>query len=73
MSDTPKMRSIWFFVGLVLLTMGGLVLVAGLLDLIAGHSASTALAHTYPGVWWGGLMILVGGVFYRTQRHKRHD
>jgi hypothetical protein len=66
------MRSIWYFVGLVLLEMGGLVFVAGIIDYATQTAASTALAHTYPGIWWGGIMIATGVLFYGTHRNKRH-
>ena len=63
----PEPLPIWFFVGLVLLAYGLIVLVAGAL---AGP-AQTVLAHKFPdswmvahpGLWWGALMTVAGGVF----------
>jgi hypothetical protein len=73
MTETPKMYSIWFFVGLVLMTMGGLVCLAGAIDFFTKTAADTVLAHTYPGLWWGAIMICTGGVFYFFNRQRTHD
>ncbi len=50
---------IWFFVGVILLVFGVLVL-AG--DLV-GEPRQTVLAETRPGLWWGAIMLVAGGVF----------
>lgn len=50
---------IWFFVGLILLTDGLIVLVAGLV----GDPRPTVLADLRPALWWGAIMIVAGGIF----------
>ena len=50
---------IWFFVGVILLVFGVLVL-AG--DLV-GARRQTVLAEIRPGLWWGAIMLVAGGVF----------
>lgn len=50
---------IWFFVGVILLVFGVLVL-AG--DLV-GAPRQTVLAEIRPGLWWGAIMLVAGGVF----------
>ena len=67
-SEAPKMKSIWFLVGLVLLVMGGLVLLGGILDLFVPSGRTTVLANTHPAIWWGGVMLLAGSIFYFTHR-----
>jgi hypothetical protein len=65
------MKSIWYFVGLVLLAMGAVVLAAGLVQL--GAAPSTILGHLRPNLWWGAVMIAAGGVLYGAHRGKVHE
>jgi hypothetical protein len=67
-SEAPKMKSIWYFVGLMLLVMGGLVLLAGLIELVTPSARQTVLADIHPGVWWGAVMIAAGTVFFLKNR-----
>lgn len=69
------MKSIWYFVGLVLLCMGLLVLIAGILDWVNPPESRKVLAETHPGIWWGGLMMAVGAVYFwknRTAQRSVH-
>jgi len=59
-----KMKSIWFFVGLILLAMGGLVFLSSLYSLIFHVRHQTVLAHLHPGIWWGAIMVVAGFVFF---------
>jgi hypothetical protein len=67
-SETPKMKSIWYFVGLMLLVMGGLVLLAGLIELVSPSARQTVLAEIHPGIWWGAIMIAGGAIFFLKNR-----
>jgi len=62
------MKSIWYFVGLMLLVMGGLVLLAGLIELVSPSARQTVLAEIHPGIWWGAIMIVAGAVFFAKNR-----
>ncbi len=55
-----KMKSIWFFVGLMLVIVGGIILITGIYLYFNPSAAQTALAHTYPNIWWGGIMFVFG-------------
>ena len=68
-----KMKPIWYFVGLILAIMGALVLAAGLLDLVRGVQAKTAMARLQPRLWWGGIMVVAGSIFVWFQRHATSD
>jgi hypothetical protein len=69
MSDrVHKMRPIWFFVGLILAVMGGIIFATGLYDLLAGVEPRTVLARLHPAVWWGGLMVIAGLLFIVLNR-----
>jgi thiamine transporter ThiT len=66
--EASKMKSIWYLVSLVLLEMGGLVLLAGIIDLVVPSGRRTVLADIHPGLWWGCIMIVAGLVFYLKHR-----
>jgi hypothetical protein len=69
-AETPKMKPIWYFVGLMLLVMGGLVLLAGLIELVSPSARQTVLAETHPGIWWGAVMVAGGLIFYLKNRKQ---
>ena len=56
--------AIWFFVGLILLVYGLLVLVAH----FVGPARPTVLAETNPALWWGTIIVVAGGVFLAIGR-----
>ncbi|NOX38205.1 MAG: hypothetical protein GXO78_11805 [Calditrichaeota bacterium] len=58
------MKSIWYFVGLVLITMGAIIFLTGLYIWMGGLQTQTVLHHLHPNIWWGGLMILSGILFF---------
>jgi hypothetical protein len=65
----PKMmKPIWYFVGLVLLSMGAVVLLAGIYGLATGAKHTTVLARLHPDVWWGAVMVASGAVFFFKNR-----
>ncbi len=68
-----KMRPIWFFVGIILAVLGGLILGTGLYDLFSGAEAKTVLAKLHPAVWWGGLMVAAGLIFIFFNRKASVD
>ena len=71
MSEIKKdLKTIWYLVGIVLTVMGGLVLLAGIIDAFSSAAAKTMLADTYPGIWWGAIMTATGLIFLLTNRGK---
>lgn len=67
-TETRKMKPIWYFVGLMLMWMGALVLVAGIIELVSSSPQRTVLAELHPGIWWGGVMIASGAIFFFKNR-----
>jgi hypothetical protein len=55
------MIPVWFFVGVILLIYGVLILATGLYEF--SQPPATVLAYLHPAVWWGALLTLVGGVY----------
>lgn len=56
--------SIWFFVGIVLLVYGIVLIFSGLFE----PQRDTALAHLKPNLWWGGVMAFIGIIFIIINR-----
>lgn len=59
----PGMISIWFFIGALLLIYGVLILGAGLYDLATPPEHPVVLANLHAGIWWGALLIVLGGFY----------
>jgi FtsH-binding integral membrane protein len=68
---TKGMRPIWFFVGLVLLSIGGVLLVTGLYYLANPAPSVSAVANLHPNIWWGGVMLVAGAIFLYTSKDTR--
>ena len=62
------MYSIWYFIGLLILVYGVLILGAGIVDLMSPPAQPLVLAQLHMGIWWGALMIVLGGVYARVFR-----
>lgn len=66
--EQKKMKPIWYFVGLVLLTIGVLVFLTGITMLVFGVKSPTTLASLHPNIWWGAIMVVAGAVFFFKNR-----
>lgn len=58
------MKPIWYFVGLMLMIVGGIILGTGLYHFFTPRASAKVLAELYPDIWWGAIMLLVGLVFF---------
>jgi hypothetical protein len=64
------LRTIWYLVGIVIIVMGGLVLLAGFIDVLSPSPPETVLADLHPGIWWGIIMVVIGGAFLFSNKGK---
>jgi hypothetical protein len=55
--------SIWFFIGLSLLVNGVLICGAGLYELVYPPQNQVVLNSLHAGIWWGGLLAILGAVY----------
>lgn len=55
------MVPVWFFVGVILLIYGILIFAAGVYEF--SHPPPTVLAELHPAVWWGALLVVIGGIY----------
>lgn len=68
-TETKSMKSIWYFIGLMLLSIGGIIFLAGIYLLLSGTEMNTVLANLHPNIWWGGIMIIVGVIFLLSNKY----
>ena len=61
MSEKHHIIPVWFFVGLLLFVYGVLIFISGLAEL--SHPPDTVLSNLHAPVWWGGLLIVLGGAY----------
>jgi hypothetical protein len=62
--------SIWFFVGIMTLAYGLVLLPYGAWEWFGSHEPATVLHQLHPTFWWGLLLTLFGG-FY-TLKYRPH-
>ena len=53
------MLSIWFFIGALLLIYGLIILISEL----TMPTPHVVMADLRPGLWWGGLLTVIGAVY----------
>ena len=69
----PGMLSIWFFIGLLLLAYGILILGAGIYEYISPPEHPLVLAELHAGIWWGVLLIVMGLLYTVKFRPGRNN
>ena len=65
-----EMKSIWYFVGLMLLSMGAVVFLSGIYYYFVPDQSNTVLRNLHPDIWWGAIIIIAGAVFFFSSRKK---
>lgn len=70
MTEKHHIIPVWFFVGVLLLIYGVLILVSGLTEW--SHPPATVLSDLHAAVWWGCLLILLGGLYCALFRPGRN-
>ncbi|MGD1154356.1 MAG: hypothetical protein ABSA41_00845 [Terriglobia bacterium] len=61
MSEEHRIIPVWFFVGVILLIYGILILATGIYEFRT--PPPTVLANLHPALWWGVLLTILGGIF----------
>jgi len=64
------MKPIWYFVGILLLIMGSIIVLAGVYTLFYPPPEQKILASLHPDLWWGAIMV-VGGLIFLLANRKR--
>jgi FtsH-binding integral membrane protein len=63
------MIPVWFFVGIILLIYGLIILGTGIYEF--SSPPPTVLASTHPAVWWGALLAVIGGIYVYIYMPKK--
>jgi hypothetical protein len=63
MHDRKRMISIWFFIGLLLIAYGFLIMGQGMWELFNPPAHPVVLADLRAGIWWGALILVIGAVY----------
>ncbi len=69
-NDKKGMRSIWYFVGLILSAIGVIEVLAGIYDLYSPPTEKVTLAHLHANIWWGLIIAITGLVYFVMNRNK---
>jgi O-antigen/teichoic acid export membrane protein len=57
------MKTIWYFVGLLLTIVGGIITVSAVYSLVNPPARPKILSHLHPDLWWGIFMLVFGLLF----------
>jgi hypothetical protein len=63
------MIPVWFFVGVILLIYGIIILGEGIYEF--SSPPPTVLASTHPALWWGALLTVIGGIYVYLYKPKK--
>ncbi len=63
MIEGKGLISIWFFIGVLLAAYGVLILASGIYNLYVPPVHPVVLARLHAAVWWGILLLLLGGFY----------
>jgi len=64
------MKSIWFFVGLLLAVMGAIVTASAVHSLFSPPAPPKIFSHLHPDLWWGLIMLAFGLFFAAFNRRN---
>jgi len=68
----PGMLSIWFFIGLLLLAYGILILGSGIYEYYNPPAVQTIkLPELHAGIWWGALLTVLGLIYTLKFKPRR--
>jgi hypothetical protein len=72
MIEGKGLISIWFFIGVLLLAYGILILAAGIYHVYVPPEHFVVLERLHAAIWWGAILIVLGG-FYTIRFFPKRD
>lgn len=69
-NDKKGMRSIWYFVGLIMAAIGLIEMSAGIYDLFFPFTKDVKLANLHANIWWGILITITGLIYIVKNKNK---
>jgi hypothetical protein len=67
------MKSIWFFVGLLLTILGAIISISAVYSLLSPPGQPKIFSHMHPDLWWGIVMLAFGLFFAIFHRRDMVD
>ena len=64
-------RPIWFFVGLLLLFYGTIILLVGIWEIPYPPNPRPVLSQLHAPIWWGAILGILGGAFVRLNMRDK--
>jgi hypothetical protein len=64
-----RMLPVWFFVGVILLIYGVIILATGIYEF--HNPPPTVLSNLHPALWWGALLTILGGIYVLVHMPKK--
>jgi hypothetical protein len=64
------MKSIWYFVGLLLTIMGAIITISAVYSLINPPAQQKIFSSLHPDLWWGLIMLVFGLLFAVLNRRN---
>lgn len=64
------MKSIWYFVGALLTTLGTIITISALYSLMNPPADQKILSRLHPDLWWGIFMLAFGLAFGLLNRRN---
>lgn len=70
MTENHHIIQVWFFVGIMFVVYGVLILASGIAEF--AHPPATVLADLHAPLWWGALLTVLGAIycFYYWPRER---
>jgi hypothetical protein len=72
MVEGKGLISIWFFIGVLLLVYGIIILGAGIYHAFHPPAHPVVLANLHAAIWWGAFVLLMGA-FYSYRFFPRNN
>jgi hypothetical protein len=69
MPEEHRMLPVWFFVGVILLIYGVIILATGIYEF--HNPPPTVLSGLHPALWWGALLTILGGIYVLVHMPKK--
>jgi low temperature requirement protein LtrA len=74
MKHSKELISIWFFVGVLLIVYGVIILASGIYQAMHPETVQVVLSELHIAIWWGALLFILGAVysylFYPGRRRR---
>jgi len=63
MSEKHHIIPVWFFVGILLLVYGAMILATGIYEVAHPPENRVVLYDLHASIWWGGLLVILGVIY----------